>query len=304
MMDHEYRLYRLEKITRRLAKQESLFHYSPENRKAWLEQQFLARTGKKLCLSCPQTFGEKLQWLKLYGHDPLAKLCANKLTARDHVREKGFSSLLHNVYCVWDRPESIAFDDLPESFMIKAAHASGLNLIVAQKKQLDLERVRCVFRDVLKLNYYAIKGEWVYEGGPHALLVEELFPDLEAHPIDYKFFCFHGKVKAIQVLTAVDTHDLTDDTWAYFCDDDLNPLPVTYGYSPASAPLEKPSCFMEMKKAATVLSADFPFVRVDFCVSEGKPWFGEFTFFPGAGYDTFDPDSFDAVMGGWLHLEG
>lgn len=304
MTNQEYRLYRLEKITKHLMKQESLFRYSSRTKKELLEQQYLSRTGKKLCLSSPQTFGEKLQWLKLYGYDPLARLCANKLTARDYVREKGFALLLHSIYCGWDRPESISFNNLPASFIVKAAHASGLNLIVTQKEHLDIERVRRVFRDILRIDYSALKGEWVYEGGPHVLLVEELFPDLGTHPVDYKFFCFHGKVKAIQVLTAVDTQDLTDDTWAYFCDDELNPLPITYGYSPASAPLEKPSCFTEMKEAATALSEDFRFVRVDFCVSKGRPWFGEFTFFPGAGYDTFDPDSFDTVMGGWLHLEG
>lgn len=58
----------------------------------------------------------------------------------------------------------------------------------------------------------------------------------------------------------------------------------------------------KMKKAALELSKPFPHVRVDFCVENKKPWFGEFTFFPGAGYDEFNPEEFSLKMGKWLDL--
>ena len=44
--------------------------------------------GYKLDLENPRTFNEKLQWLKLYDHNPLYTKMVDKYAVKDYVAEK------------------------------------------------------------------------------------------------------------------------------------------------------------------------------------------------------------------------
>ena len=68
-----------------------------------------------------------------------------------------------------------------------------------------------------------------------------------------------------------------------------------YVGNPGDVPL--PATFETMKELAAKLAADFKQVRVDFYEADGKCYFGEMTFFHGAGYMPFTPHSFDREMG-------
>ena len=52
-----------------------------------IKKQFIESLGYELNLENPQTFNEKLQWLKLYYHDPLMTKCADKYLAREYIRK-------------------------------------------------------------------------------------------------------------------------------------------------------------------------------------------------------------------------
>ena len=302
MLEQQYGIYKLKKILKYFEKQETTDIDLTKEARDFIEKQYQKRTGRNLNLENPTGFNEKLQWMKLYWRDEKASYCANKVSAREYVRRCGLEKYLNPLLAVWKSAEEIDFAGLPDAFMIKAAHASGLNLIVQDKNRLSVDEIRAVFGDILKLEYHRQKGEWVYRREEPALICEALYSNYEKGQLDYKFFCFNGKVRCIQVLTATDTTDLTDDTTAFFCDENLQALPVQCGYAvPTEAP-KRPACLEEMKQAAEKLSKGFPFVRVDFCVDNGRPWFGEFTFFPGAGYDRYEPFSFELKMGEWLDL--
>lgn len=303
MLNQEEGLYKVRKTSQRLRRHEELDVYYNGDRTASVSRRYLQRIGKPLRLDPPVTFNEKLQWMKLNWRDPLAGICANKYTMRDYVVKKGFGHLLHPLLAVWQSAEEIDFSALPDSFIIKAAHTSGMNLIVQDKHTLNIADVRNAFRGVMDMKYYAVKHEWVYEPAPACLICESLFQNTGARPLDYKFFCFNGKVRAVQVLTVTDAKGLTDDTTAFFCDRELHAMHLKYGYDPIYTDPEMVECFYEMRDAAELLSADFPFVRVDFCVESGKPWLGEFTFFPASGYDRFEPEEYDSLLGSWLILQ-
>ena len=59
-------------------------------------------TGKKLNLKNPQTFNEKLQWLKLYGDNQLMIQCADKYRVREYIEKKGCTEILNTLYGVYD----------------------------------------------------------------------------------------------------------------------------------------------------------------------------------------------------------
>ena len=42
-------------------------------------------TGRHLNLKNPKTFNEKLQWLKLYNHNPLYTQCVDKIEVKKYV---------------------------------------------------------------------------------------------------------------------------------------------------------------------------------------------------------------------------
>ena len=89
----------------------------------------------------PQLWSEKLQWLKLhvYGKDPVYTVCADKYRVREYLKERGFENLLIPLIGVYERPEDIDFNALPERFVLKWNFGSGYNVICNSKLDLDWE---------------------------------------------------------------------------------------------------------------------------------------------------------------------
>ena len=56
--------------------------------------QYYIQKGKRLHLSHPKTFNEKIQAYKLFYHDPLMQKCTDKVKVREYVKEKGLGDLL------------------------------------------------------------------------------------------------------------------------------------------------------------------------------------------------------------------
>ena len=57
-----------------------------------------------------------------------------------------------------------------------------------------------------------------------------------------------------------------------------------------------------MIQIAEKLAQNIPFVRVDFYEINDKLYFGELTFFPGAGLTKFEPEEFDQKFGDLIDL--
>lgn len=108
---------------------------------------------------------------------------------------------------------------------------------------------------------------------------------------DYKFFCFDGKPFCVQVDSGrFESHHQN------FYDMEWKSLGVHCTY-PEGEGIDRPAGFDEMKRLASQLSKDFPFVRVDLYNVGGKIYFGELTFYPSSGYGKFKPETFDFELG-------
>lgn len=53
-----------------------------------LKKKFKDACGYDLNLSNPKGFNEKIQWIKVYHHDPLMTQCADKYRVRSYIEEK------------------------------------------------------------------------------------------------------------------------------------------------------------------------------------------------------------------------
>lgn len=264
-----------------------------------LKFEYKRKMGTRLNLENPQTFTEKLQWLKLYWYDPKATICADKYSVREYVSSKGLEHILNDIYGVYKNVDDINFDELPESFVMKVTHGCGQNLIVKDKSNIDWNIEKEKFRKWLDINHYYNSLEWVYRDIEPRIIVERLLTTEDNSPLkDYKFFCFNGEPKALFVAS-----DRGENTTKFdFYDLNWNKLDVKNHYPNSQGEIDKPEQLEEMIEYAKELSKGFPHVRIDFYIEKGKIIFGESTFFHFSGTEKFEPVDFDFLLGKYLTL--
>lgn len=135
---------------------------------------FHSETGNELNLSNPQKFNEKIQWLKLYDSTSIKTRLADKYLVRDWVKEKIGEQYLIPILGVWDKFDEINFEELPDKYVLKGVHGSGMNVIVRNDKPLDKKDAKKKF-DFWMKSYYGIgpMQEWHYRDIPHRIIAEE-----------------------------------------------------------------------------------------------------------------------------------
>lgn len=278
----------------RLYKQKALYKKYPDD-KEFIEMRYKQKTGRELNADKPERFTEKLQWLKLYNHDPLTSKCADKYEVRKYIKSKGYGYLLNDMLASFDSSDDFSVDELPEKFVVKSAHSSSMNFICTDKKAVNWKSKKKIFKLWMKINLYLDGREWVYRDIKPRLIVEKYLEDDSGSLRDYKFFCFDGKSEFIQVDE--DRFSLHKQTYYSRKWEKLN---FSTGYP--TPDVKKPKNLEEMLKVADDLCKEFPFVRVDLYNCNGRVFFGELTFFDGSGFYTFDPDKYDFYFGDMLIL--
>jgi hypothetical protein len=270
------------------------------SRRAFAKLEMFLALGYWPDLSCPRSFNEKLCIRKLAAPHPSLTLCADKWAVRDYVRAKtGRDDILNEIYLVTEEPESIDFRSLPDQFVIKATHGSGWNLIVTDKSTLNIAKVGAQCRKWLRSKYSTTTRNFFethYDGIRPRIIIERLIGDGSSTPLDYKFFCFHGNPRFIQVDA-----DRFGDHRRNFYDIEWNELEfgLIYQKGPRSP---RPSLLHEMTVIARKLSADFDFCRVDlYNHYPATASFGEITFFPESGRGNFLPRDWDYKVGELWH---
>ena len=270
--------------------------------KRYLEMRYSLSFGHRLRLENPQTYSEKLQWLKLYNHRPEYTTMVDKYAAKKYVADIIGEEHVIPTYGVWNRAEDIEWDKLPKQFVLKTTHDSGGIVICRDKDKLDKCAAIKILNKGLETDFYAKNREWPYKNVPRRIIAEkyvESRPDTHDLP-DYKFFCFDGEVKALFVAT--ERQNPNEDVKFDFFDADYNPLHFRQGHEHAKKLPEKPKNFDLMKRIATELSKGIPHVRVDLYEVEDQVYFGELTFFHFSGFTPFTPEEWDKRFGDMLTL--
>lgn len=256
-------------------------------------------TGKKLNLKHPQTFNEKLQWLKLYGNQALMVQCADKYHVRAYVESKGCSEILNTLYGVYDDVSQIDFSALPDSFVLKTTDGCGTNIICRDKAAIDVKKTEAQLQYWMTHKYGWETAEVHYLKIKPKIICEKIIETTDGTmPNDFKFFCFNGEPKFFYY-----GYDRENGFKKLHCDLKWNVIDITKEKATVS-PSEnmKPSCFNEMVEYAKILSQGIPFVRVDFYDSNGKAVFGEMTFTPTAGMSEIYTEEAAMCMGKMIKL--
>jgi hypothetical protein len=241
----------------------------------------------------PRTFNELVQARKLRDRDPRLPLLADKIEAKEMVaRRLGPDWVIPTLWHGTELPER---PDWPLPFVLKAAHGCGQCAFVRSGAE-DWDAICRRAKRWLVHSYGQVLGEWLYRAIPPRLLVEPFVGRDGAVPVDYKLFVFGGHVEFIQVDT-----DREHDHKRVLFDRSWRALPAELQFPIETRPVPRPSSLPRMIEAAETLGRGFDFVRVDLYEVEGRPLFGEFTFYPGSGLDRFRPSRFDHLFGeAWL----
>ena len=272
-------------------------HLIPD--KTYLKWQYRANLGKKLNLKNPQTFNEKLQWLKLHNKQPLFTQMVDKYAVRDYVAAKIGEERLVPLLGVWDRAEDIDFDALPDKFVLKCNHDSGSVIICKDKSTFDREAAVKKLRKKLKRDMFYWSREWPYKNISKKIICEEFMQDQNFDVLNvFKVMNFSNGNQIIQVIQ----DDKTEKESIDYFDPKWNRLEMKQGFPNSEVPLPKPKTLDTMLSLAKELSEGFPFLRTDFYEINGEVYFSEFTFFSDAGMCKFEPKDWDMKLGSWMEL--
>lgn len=264
--------------------------------KQMLQLEYWVKFRRKLNLKNPTRFTEKIQLYKLKYRTEAMVRCSDKHLVREYIKEKGLEDILNTQYCVFETPEQIDLDVLPDKFVLKLSNGSGTNFICRDKSKVDVEVLKKKFKQYVMQVKSNPGREWPYTQARPVIVAEQFLEDStrENGSInDYKIFCYDGKPTYIICISDRYTdqvnHLVYDTNW------------VKQNVASEGARIEedepRPDNLDEMLKVAETLSEEFPYARIDLYSIQGKIYFGEVTFFPWSGFMEFEPDEFDFVLG-------
>ncbi|MCE0536526.1 hypothetical protein LWF15_13495 [Kineosporia rhizophila] len=263
----------------------------------------------------PTTFTEKVRYKMLRDHRPLVVTFADKAAVRDYVASRVGEQYLPGSFGILDDPADLERLDLPESYVVKPTHGSGVALVVSPQAPAEatlpsaqwgwvyrhvrpeaapMGEVIAIARGWLgKLYGQGPNREWAYSQIRPRVIVEEMLTDAHGGiPDDYKFFVFHGTCQYVQVDAgrfAERTHDFFTADWKH--------LPLSGGPAWADPEPGPPARLDEMIGIAEKLGSETDFVRVDLYHLPDRIVFGELTSYPAGGDSPFDPESFNTEFG-------
>lgn len=269
--------------------------------KKFLKILYMVRMNKKLDLTNPNTFTEKLQWLKIHDRKKNYTSMVDKYEVKKYVANIIGDNYIIPTIDVYDRFDEIDFEAMPQQFVMKCTHDSGGLVIVRNKNELNICEARKKINKCLKRNFYYNFREWPYKDVRPRIIIEKYMQNSDEQELkDYKFYCFNGEPKYCQVIAdrqVEETIDFYDMNWKHQAFNGLNNCPM------ARKKHDKPKTFNKMKKFAKELSHGIAFVRVDFYEINDKLYFGEITFFPAGGFGEFSPKEWDKRLGDMINLD-
>ena len=200
----------------------------------------------------------------------------HKLTAKQIVKEMcGDMIQVARVVRVLNGPRDIRPSDINDQHIIKSIHGSGSNISLESSTSIPY----CIQKMIQwNVPYIGIQwGENQYKTIKPGFFIEEKVADVHGVKTGsadvYMFRCIKGRPITIGVKRG-NIQNSYDINWNLIADKKIE--------------IERPEALDKMIELATILSAPFEFVRIDFYLSVNSTiYFSEFTFTPAAGLQLY-----------------
>lgn len=285
----------------------------------YLKKRFEYIMGYPLDLEHPQTFNEKINWMKIYDRKTEYTRMADKVFAKSHVASRIGERYIVPTYGVWESFDEIDLQGLPDRFVLKTNHDSGGIVICKDKSAFDKAAARKKLMSTMKYNYYLAGREWPYKDVKPRILAERYLgrgidysvPGKESlgegpwnvHGLlDYKVHCFGGEPMYIQTIGNRDYK--THAGYQTIYDFQWKAQEWSFGdYPRYEIELHRPSVLDEMYECSKLLAAGIDYIRIDWYEVCGELKFGELTMIPNSGYYLYNDDwtrEIDLKLGGLI----
>ncbi len=250
----------------------------------------------------PRTFAEKLGYLKLHYNNLLHNVCADKYEVCQYVAQCGYPEILKQIYKVYDDPNDIDFESMPDKFFIQCSHTQGYNFVIDKNKPYDLEHIKALYKILFKRKHYMVLRENCYKHIKPRVICGEFLEQQDGAPLtDYKIYCFGGKAKYVMVSYGEYEHNVRNHKF------DMQWKSIDSLFKKKTAVeaenIKKPENFDKMVEIAEKLAAPFPHVRVDLYNISGRIVFGELTFYSAGGFVKVHSAEMNEKIGSWIDLE-
>ena len=277
-------------------KEREFSNYSVKQLMEYDANMYMQRQGETLDWSSLNTYTEKMQYEKIFNHDPRKARLADKYAVRQWVADLIGEEYLIPLIGAWDNYSDIDFKLLPNQFVIKTNHGSCDVVVIKDKismKLADRMRMKRIIDESMHTDYAYYACEMHYAEIKPKIIAEQYIDSGESDLQDYKFLCFDG----VPYYCWADVgryhnhkRNVYDLKWKL---QDWN----QFHYGNYEKPLSKPENFEKMIDIVKILSAGFAHVRVDLYNVAGKIYFGEMTFTNGSGFEEITPKSANVMLG-------
>ena len=282
---------------------EFLKHLNEKDYPKYLKKLFEYNMGYKLNLKNPKTFNEKIQYLKLYDATELKTKLTDKVLVRDWVKLKIGEDYLKPALCICNKFNEINFDDLPNSFIIKANHGCKWHFIIKDKKTF-LEKPDLY--NIVEENFnFWISQNFTFYGGfelqykniiPKIIIEPILIDDDKSFPVEIEVYCFNGVPYFYQKIK------YSNPPVSCVYTRNFNKAKLCFRARYIHVWEEADNNLKLAAEMSKILSKDFVFVRVDWLVYANRIYFNEMTFTPFSGFNHFPKEDADLVLGNMIDL--
>lgn len=264
-------------------------------------RKFCASKHSNINIDFPRTIQDKINWLKVNNLSQLKTDCADKVKLHDFCKKMIGKDICTPIIKVFNNTKEINWEELPNKFVIKCNHGSGMNIII-NKLSFNKDEVISKLNRWMNTDFAFQNGfEMQYHDIERKIFVESFLedPTQQKSLFDYKFWCFNG---VPQFFTINDGNG--HGSWMNFYDMNCEPINCkrTDFIGTPKVEVKIPSKFNEMVEYSKKLSEPFEFVRVDFYEVNGEVYLGELTFTPGSGFFRYTDKSYDLKFGNMLKL--
>lgn len=263
--------------------------------KRGVEKVYKSKFGRSINWKHPTRFTEKVQIFKISKKAEKLWKYVDKYKVRSYIEKQIGKEYVTRLFGVYTSPDEIDFEKLPSSFALKTTHGSGWNILCPDKSKLDKEEAKKKLTSWLKENYYYSYGnERQYKLIPPRIICEEYLETPDKGLYDFKFYCFHGEPRFINVIC-----DRAGETKKAFYELPWKKSELQPWSAKGDLDTPRPENLDKMIELARKLSEPFDQVRVDLYDIRGRILFGELTFSCSSGIKRFVPDRFDTEFGSY-----
>lgn len=258
----------------------------------------MKQQNKNFNISNVLTIQDKLNYLLVHESPENKSEIVDKILLRNYSTKIIGRDLCVPILKIYNNVDEINLSELPDKFVLKCNHGSGMNIVCKNKEKFNLEEAKNKLKKWMNINYGLASFEYQYINIKRKIFAEKYLTD---DIIDYKVNCFNGEPKLIRIKRHVDGVNVNN-----FYDLNWTLTNIEFNYSDfkrdVSIKTNKPKNFEKMLDYARKLSNKFCFCRVDFYEVDNVLYLGEMTFSPTNVEMNFNNRSISLYLGNFLNI--